>query len=115
MKLEVVSQKKNPLMEREEVLMRIHHADQRTPSRHEVAKAAASHLKTSESLIIVDRIITMQGQTMSQAKILAYEKSESIPAYMLEKMKKRTKGEAEEKKEGGKPPSKADAAEKAAA
>jgi ribosomal protein S24E len=95
MKLEITSQKKNPIMGREEAEVRINHVGQRTPTRQEIAKAVSSHLKISESHVIVDRIITVQGQTISNAKVLAYEKAESIPAYMLEKMKRRTKAEAE--------------------
>ena len=95
MKIEITAQKKNPIMGREEAEVRINHAGQRTPSRQEIAKAVSSHLKVGEGHIIVDRIITVQGQTISGAKVLAYEKAESIPAYMLEKMKRRSKQKGE--------------------
>jgi ribosomal protein S24E len=91
MKIEIISQKKNPLVGREEAEVRIHHEGQRTPSRQEVLKEIAHSLKANENHIIIDRIITMQGQAVSVAKILAYDKKEDVPAYKTDKMKRRMK------------------------
>lgn len=105
MKIEIISQKKNQLMRREEAEVRIRHEGQRTPSRQEILKEISHSLKSSEDLIIIDRIITLQGQAVSAAKVLAYEKKEDVPAYKIGKMKRRMKLEkeasAEERKEGG--------------
>ena len=99
MKIEIVSQKKNPLIGREDVEARINHDGQRTPSRQEILKEIAQLLKTKEEHIIIDRIFTVQGQAVSHAKALSYGKVEDVPAYKREKMKRRmkTKGAEEEK------------------
>jgi ribosomal protein S24E len=95
MKIEIVSQKKNQLMGREEADVRIIHEGQRTPSRQEILKEVSHSLKAKEEHIIIDRIITVQGQAVSHAKVLAYEKKEDVPAYKIEKMKRRMKLEKE--------------------
>ncbi|MCX6814286.1 MAG: hypothetical protein NTY20_01360 [Candidatus Aenigmarchaeota archaeon] len=102
MKIEIISQKKNPLMGREDLQVRINHDGQRTPSRQEILKEIAHSLKTREDHIIIDRIFTVQGQAVSNAKVLAYERKEDVPAYKTEKMKRRMKLAKEaEKEEGG--------------
>ena len=97
MKIEIVSQKKNVLMAREEAVVRVHHEGQRTPSRQEMLKEVSRILKASEDSVIIDRIFTLQGENISEAKVLAYEKREDVPAYKIEKMKRRMKAKAEEK------------------
>jgi len=97
MKIEIVSQKKNQLLAREEAEVRINHHGQRTPSRQEMLKGIASALKASDSSIIIDRIITLTGEPVSIAKVLAYENKDAIPKYKLEKMKRRMKIAKEEK------------------
>jgi len=103
MKIEVVSQKKNQLLGREESEVRISHHNQRTPSRQEMLKGVASALKASESLIIIDRIITLAGEPISIAKVLTYENKDTMPKYKLEKMKGRMKQKGEQKEEAPKP------------
>jgi len=98
MKIEIVSQKKNPLVGREDIHMRINHEGQRTPSRQEMLKEIAHLLKTNDEHIIIDRIFTVQGQAVSDAKVLAYEKKEDVPAYKTDKMKRRMKTKAEAEK-----------------
>jgi ribosomal protein S24E len=119
MKIEIVSQKKNPLMGREDIHMRINHEGQRTPSRQEILKEVARSLKSSEDRVIIDRIFTVQGQAVSDAKVLAYEKKEGVPAYKMNKMKRRMKTKAEAAQEApaekkAEAPAEKPAAEKAA-
>ena len=103
MKIEIVSQKKNQLMGRDEAEVRINHEGQRTPSRQEMLKEIARQLKANEDHIIIDRIMTLQGQAVSAAKVLAYERKEDVPAYKIDKMKRRMKIEKEKpaEKEAG--------------
>lgn len=98
MKMEIVSQKKNPLVGREDVHFRINHEGQRTPSRQEILKEIARMLKTNDDRIIIDRIFTVQGQAVSDAKVLAYDKKEDVPAYKTDKMKRRMKAKSETEK-----------------
>ena len=99
MKIEIVSQKKNPLLGREDVHARITHEGQRTPSRQEILKEVAHSLKTGESHVIIDRIFTLQGENVSEVKALSYDSKEGVPAHKAEKMKRRMKIKAEEKPE----------------
>jgi len=96
MKIEVVSQKKNQLLGREEAEVRISHHGQRTPSRQEMLKGISLALKAGESSIIIDRIITLTGEPISVARVLAYENKDAMPKYKLEKMKRRMKLAKEE-------------------
>ncbi len=98
MKIEIVSQKKNPLVGREDVHIRINHEGQRTPSRQEILKEIAHSLKTNEDRVIIDRIFTVQGRAISDVKVLAYEKKEEVPAYKTDKMKRRMKAKVETEK-----------------
>ena len=98
MKIEIVSQKKNPLMGREDVRVRIIHEGQSTPSRQEILKEVAHSLKTGESHVIIDRIFTLQGENVSEVKVLSYGSKEDVPAYKAEKMKRRMKIKAEAEK-----------------
>ncbi|HJW97433.1 MAG TPA: hypothetical protein VJ485_04695 [archaeon] len=91
MKVEIISQRKNLLIGREEAVLKVHHQGQSTPSRQEMLKEIAHVLKADESHIIIDRIFTARGQGISEAKALAYEKREDVPAYKIEKMKRRMK------------------------
>jgi ribosomal protein S24E len=98
MKIEIVSQKKNPLMGREDVHVRISHEGQSTPSRQEILKEVAHSLKTGESHVIIDRIFTLQGENVSEVKVLSYGSKEDVPAYKAEKMRRRMKIKAEAEK-----------------
>lgn len=91
MKIEVVSQKKNPLLKRSEVMLRADHSGNPTPSRYELLDTISSTLKTQKEKIIIERIITKPGAGISEIKVHAYEKQEEIPKHKLEKMKRRTK------------------------
>jgi len=95
MKIEIISQKRNPLIPREEAVLKIHHQGQSTPSRQDMLKEVARVLKADENHIIIDRIFTARGQGISEAKALAYEKREDVPAYKIDKMKRRMKAEKE--------------------
>jgi ribosomal protein S24E len=95
MKIETVAHRKNQLMGREEAELKIHHHGQRTPTRAELLRAVAAHLKAGENLVVIDKIFTVRGEAVSTAKVHAYEKAEKIPAYKLEKMKRRMKASKE--------------------
>jgi len=106
-KMDVLSRRKNPLLKREEIIVTVEHKGARTPSRLELLEDLSKKLKINKNLIIVDKILTVRGKSESKVKVLAYEKESDIPAYKLEKMKKRIKvkeekkPEEESKEEGG--------------
>ncbi len=111
MKIEIKEQKKNPLLKREEVSVSIEHPGKATPSRREILPELAKVLKSNEDLIIIDKIFSVHGMNVSEARLLVYKKKDEIPKEKLEKMKNRMaekkKAEApapaEAAKEGEKP------------
>jgi ribosomal protein S24E len=105
MKLETVEHKKNVLMGRDEYLLSLEHSGKATPSRLEILKELASTLEASEDTIIIDKIWTKTGLSVSDLKVLVYKKKDDIPSYKAEKMKRRTfkKKDAEEPAAEAKP------------
>lgn len=108
MKMEVVNQKKNAVMSREEVVLRVEHQGKATPSRESLLKEIAGKLKSKEDLIIIDRIFSSMGKSESEIRVLMYGRKEDIPKGKLEKMKnrmeKKKKAGGEEETEGAKKP-----------
>jgi len=91
MEIKIEARKKNPLIKREEISVRVMHPDLATPSRLELVKELRKLLGIDENLIIVDKIFTEKGQARSNVKVYAYEKESDIPKDKLEKMKRRMK------------------------
>jgi ribosomal protein S24E len=108
MKIEIIAQKKNPLMAREEVRARINY-DAATPSREDIVKKLAEKLRAVEELVILDRIKTATGKPEAIADALIYKKREDIPKYLSDKMIRR-----KPKAKGGAGPAEAPAEKPAA-
>lgn len=89
MQIKILLQKKNPLMKREEILFEIDHTGKATPTRAEILGAVVKNLKKKEDLIIVDKIFSQTGKSISKAKISSYQKKDDIPVDKIEKMKRR--------------------------
>jgi len=89
MKCEIRERKKNLLMKRDEALILINHSGKATPDRIQVLSEAAALLKGRPDNIIIDRIITHGGSTVSEAKVLSYSRKEDIPEWRLKKMERR--------------------------
>ncbi len=98
MKIDVLSRKKNPLMNREEVSLSIQHPGAPTPSRHSLLQELSKLLKAKEDVIVIERIITKAGGNLSEAKARVYAKPEDVPKHKAEMMKRRTKPPKEEEK-----------------
>lgn len=91
MKLEVLEQKKNPLMKRQELWVSVEHAGKATPPRKELLPQISKQLKSKEELIIIDKIFSTGGKAALKAKVLAYSKKEDVPKEKREKMERRMK------------------------
>lgn len=89
MKIQILEQKKNPLLKREELSVSIEHPGKATPSRREILPELAKVLKSKEELLIIDKIFSVYGRNVSEARILAYKNKNEIPKEKLEKMKGR--------------------------
>ncbi len=89
MKLDIRERKKNPLMKREEAMVTVDHSGKATPNRKQIIREVASAMKASPENIIIDRILTSGGRSLSEAKVFAYSRKEDIPQWRLKKMEQR--------------------------
>lgn len=87
--MEIINQKKNPLLKRKEIWFLIEHKGKSTPNRREILSGISKTLKTKEELIIIDKIFSQTGKPASKVKALVYSKKEHIPKPKLEKMERR--------------------------
>lgn len=99
MKLETVSEKKNPFLKRTEYTIMVEHEKNATPSRLELQELIAKHLNANKDLVIVDKIETLFGKAASQIKVKTYDKIEDISKEKLEKVKRRTEKKGAKLKE----------------
>ena len=100
MKFDIKDKKKNPLMKRDEVIVSIDHAGKATPNRLLVLSEIAKLVKNKPENIIINRITTPGGSTVSEVKVFSYSKKDDIPEWRLKKMEQRAskkKGKEEPK------------------
>ena len=104
MTIQTVSERKNPLMGRDEYWLSLAHAGKATPRRNELLAGIASHLKAEKDNVIIDKIFPAKGAPLSRIKVLVYADKTKIPKEKLGRMKKEKKVEeeagTEAKKEG---------------
>ena len=89
MKIEVVEQKKNPLMKREEAWVLVEHKGKATPRRMEVLSELSKKMGSKPELLIVDKLFSESGKAVTKAKVLVYKNKADIPKFKLEKMERR--------------------------
>jgi ribosomal protein S24E len=89
--MDVISENKNPLMNRDEAWIRIDHGGKPTPHRKDIITEVAKHFKAKEDCVIVDKIFSETGQAASKIKVLVYPKADAVPKDKLNKMKIRMK------------------------
>ncbi len=89
MKYEMKDKWKNSLMKRDEVLVSIEHSGEATPNRKEVMGEVAKLLKTKPENLIVTRISTPGGSTITEVKIYSYFRKEDIPEWKVKKFNER--------------------------
>ncbi len=114
MKTEIKEHRKNPLMKRDEYMIRVDHSGKPTPSRQELIKEFAKELKVAEDVIIIDKILSKAGSQVSEARTHVYKKKAEIPADKLEKMAKRMKTATKETEKPAETAAEAPATEKPA-
>ena len=113
--MEVISQKKNPVMKREEAWVRIDHAGKPTPPRKDIIADVAKQFKAKDDCVIVDKIFSETGMGASRVKVLVYPKADAVPKAKMEKMKIRMKllkkGESDKKDQAAAPAAPAEGGE----
>lgn len=85
MKADVTDDKKNPLMKRRELTIKVSHEGASTPSRKEILSLAEKSAKCDSKLTVVRRIESMPGKGFSLARIDCYEKQ--IPEFIARNMR----------------------------
>lgn len=108
MKIEIVSEKENPLLKRKEMTFRIVYKGA-TPTFKDTRKELISKLKSNEKLTIVDSVRSEFGSTVATGYAKIYEDEKALdvePQNRLTKNfegKKKKKASAEEEKPAGEP------------
>lgn len=104
MEIKIVSQKKNPLLKRDEVIFQVEH-DQAgsTPPRFEVRKAIANALKKDEALVFIKRMETKTGTHTAVGVANVYDSAEQSkliePEYIVKRHSLPEKQEEQKVKE----------------
>ncbi|MFH1229148.1 MAG: hypothetical protein V1678_01850 [Candidatus Aenigmatarchaeota archaeon] len=89
MKIEILSEKDNPLLKRKEVLVSIDYNGKSTISRSELQKMFSDQFKADIESVEISKILSEAGMPMGKAWIKLW-KNKKVPIYS-------------EKKKGGKP------------
>jgi len=76
--IEIIEEKKNPLIERTELTFRIDHFGKGTPNRLEVKKKIAALQGSDEKLTIIKKLDTHFGASHTIGKAYIYENSKDL-------------------------------------
>ena len=81
MKIEITSQKENPLQKRKEVYFSIDHVGETTPGRNAVAEDIARKMKSKRDCVVIDNIESVYGIGKSKGYAKVYDSKESAMSY----------------------------------
>ncbi|MFW9988354.1 MAG: 30S ribosomal protein S24e [Candidatus Odinarchaeota archaeon] len=76
--IEILDEKKNPLIDRTELTIRIDHFGEGTPNRLEVKKKIAALQGSNEKLTIIKKLDTHFGSSYAVGKVYIYENSKDL-------------------------------------
>jgi len=76
MKIEITTQKKNPLQKRTEVYFNIDHVGETTPGRNAVAEDIAKKTKSKRDCVVIDKIESNYGIGKSKGYAKVYDSKE---------------------------------------
>ncbi|TFG08508.1 MAG: hypothetical protein EU539_02160 [Promethearchaeota archaeon] len=79
--LEIVEERRNPLIDRLEVKVKVSHFGKSTPNRLEIKKKLASMKKADEKLTIVKKIKTSFGSYEDLGKVYIYDNQQELEFY----------------------------------
>lgn len=71
--IEIIEEKKNPLIDRLEISFKIDHFSEGTPNRLDVKKKIAAMKGSNEKLTIINRLKTYFGEALVQGKAYIYD------------------------------------------
>ncbi len=100
MKIEIIAEKQNPMLKRNEVQFRVDHAETgSTPPRLEIRKAVASALKTGVDAVFIRKFETKTGTSMAFGVANVYDSVEQAKLIEPEYIVNRNLPPAEKPKE----------------
>ncbi|MGV9204735.1 MAG: hypothetical protein ACOC44_12050 [Promethearchaeia archaeon] len=79
--LEILEERKNPLIDRTEFKVKVDHFGEGTPNRLDVRKKFAASQNAKEMLTIIKKIKNYYGSPHATAKIYIYEDPEDLQYY----------------------------------
>jgi small subunit ribosomal protein S24e len=79
--IEIIEEKKNPLIERTEITFRIDHFGKGTPNRLEVKKKIAAMQAGNEKLTIIRKLDTQFGASHIVGKAYIYQDAKELQFY----------------------------------
>ncbi len=94
MKMEITSQRDNPLLKRKEVEFTVSHDGESTPGRNAVAEEVAKQTKSKRNCVVVDHIESVYGRGLSKGYAKVYDDSDAALKYDREYLLKRNGIEA---------------------
>jgi small subunit ribosomal protein S24e len=100
MRIEIIAEKQNPMLKRNEVQFRVDHAETgSTPTRLEIRKAVASALKIGMDAVFIRKFETKTGTSIAFGVANVYDSVEQAKLIEPEYIAKRNVPPAEKPKE----------------
>jgi small subunit ribosomal protein S24e len=97
MKIEVISEKENPLMKRKEYWVMVGHEGKETPSRHGLLPEVAKKLGAKEDVTVLCKVFSERGSAKSRAKIFVYADKKDVPPEKVARQERKAKKFLEKK------------------
>ena len=99
MKIDITSEKENPLMRRKSYWLRVEHAGKQTPNRHELMPAVLKKLGSKPEETVISKIFSQAGVAGSNVKVVVYEEAKAVPAGANDRQERKVKAHLKKKAE----------------
>tara|TARA_Y100000034_G_C6835651_1_gene377590 strand:- start:682 stop:1071 length:390 start_codon:yes stop_codon:yes gene_type:complete len=86
-----IKDEKNYILPRRELIFEINHATKSTPTKHNVREEVSKTIKCNKELVIIKKVDTHYGSTVSHAKVYVYDNKDEMK--ILEKIREEPKKE----------------------
>ncbi|MFB0544784.1 MAG: 30S ribosomal protein S24e [Asgard group archaeon] len=96
MEIEVIEDKKNPLLYRQEISFIIHHPGEATPSRYDVRKKIAAKFNADVERTFIRSILSEYGSATSKGEAAIYDSNELAEKIEEEHIRKRNQSKETE-------------------
>jgi small subunit ribosomal protein S24e len=95
--IRVLRDVENKVLNRRELILQIHHAGAKTPTRSEVREAVSSMFSAPQNLIIVKNLRTLTGTNVAEAHVHIYRDERTLQEVEPQHIKNRNFGKREGK------------------